>query len=77
MNENATIVKTNWYYCICGVGIMARIITLLEKFCPKCKKYAIGSFKPEDETKLGRTERCVNCHTRLTFALAIYERREV
>ena len=57
---------------------MKRIIQI-ERFCQKCHKYVdTPTHKPEDRNKiLCREERCLTCHTKLTYATAIYERKEL
>lgn len=56
---------------------MKRIIQL-ERFCIKCNKYVdTPTYKSqEDMKKLVREERCLTCHTKLTYARALYERKE-
>lgn len=58
---------------------MVKIITQIERFCPKCREYVdVASHKSEDEIKtLCKEERCLNCHTVLTYAKAMYIRKEV
>lgn len=53
-----------------------RTIKLLERYCPKCKRY-IDMPTYKKDTSPNREERCIYCNGLLTYAQAIYVRNDL
>ena len=50
-----------------------KTIKLIEKYCPKCNKYVGRTTVTPKEN----FERCLTCHSKLTYAVALYHRAEI
>lgn len=50
-----------------------KLIKLIEKYCKKCNKYVDIATTNEKED----FERCLTCHTILTYKKAFYRREEI